>query len=274
MSYKKDQNITKSIPSFRKMLNLISPNRNSAVVYFEQDFNVEKTQEWIEVQSQKHGVKISMLHVFMTFVGQIMHKHHRLNRYVSGHKFFQRDGVYVSVSAKKKKENGGKIVVLKVPVLKDDSVKDVADRFNDMLNEGRTKENTSQEKEMNFFAMLPGFVLNWFLKLVHFLDRLHWLPKAFVDPDPMFCSIVVANVGSLGIDAGYHHLYEYGNCPFFAMMGKIKEVPAVDHGQVVIQKQMKMKYSFDERIEDGLACAYGLEDLKQWMEDPESFPNQ
>ena len=74
----------------------------------------------------------------------------------------------------------------------------------------------------------------------------------------------VANLGSVKLDSAYHHLYEYGNCPFFAALGRTQTVVTPDG-----PKQMcSIKYSFDERVEDGLYCAKGLELLKQRMEDP------
>jgi hypothetical protein len=271
MPYHQDKNITKEIPSFRKLLNVITPSRNQAVVYFEQSIDVTKTLKWIEEYNQTAKHKTTFLHLFMHFVGRCLHENPRINRYVSGHKFYQRSDVTVSVSAKKKKRNGGKIVLLKVPIEKDDSLESVSDRFHEMLNDGRSKENTSQEKEMNFFAYLPGFVLNWANRFICWLDRRHWLPSFFVDPDPLFTSIVVASLGSVGMEAGYHHLYEYGNCPFFAMIGKQHSKPVYVNGQIEERQFINIKYTFDERIEDGLACGYGLEVLRKLLEDPAQF---
>lgn len=271
MSYHQDKNITKEIPSFRKLLNVITPSRNQAVVYFEQAIDVTETMKWIENYNSTAAHKTTFLHLFMHFAGRCLLENPRLNRYVSGHKFYQRSEVIVSVSAKKKKRNGGKIVLLKVPITKDDTLKSVSDRFHETLNEGRTQENTSQEKEMNLFAFLPGVVLKLALSLINWLDRRHWLPSAFVDPDPLFSSLIIASLGSVGMEAGYHHLYEYGNCPFFAMIGKQHSKPVFRDGKLEERQFINVKYTFDERVEDGLACGYGLDALRKLLEDPALF---
>lgn len=268
MAYRKDKNITKEIPSFRKILNFLTANRNDAIVYFKQTIDVTELEKWLDEYHAKTGRKLNFLHVYMTYAGLQLHEQHRLNRYVCGNRFYQRDGVTVSVSAKKKKENGGKIVLLKVPVLKDDTVGAVTDRFLDLLGEGREKENIYQEKEMNFFTKLPPFVLKGFLKLAKFLDRYHLLPGKFVDPDPLYTSIVIANIGSVGLEAAYHHLYDYGNCPFFAMIGCTKDQLVIKDGTQQVRRQLEIKYAFDERVEDGLACAFGLEKVKKAIENP------
>ena len=77
--------------------------------------------------------------------------------------------------------------------------------------------------------------------------------------------------GSLKIDAAYHHLYEHGNCPLFVAIGQITQVPAVIDGQVVARPQITLRYTFDERVEDGLYCASSLQLVKQWIEDPASW---
>jgi hypothetical protein len=106
---------------------------------------------------------------------------------------------------------------------------------------------------------------------VMWLDRWHLLPGFFVDPDPMFTSMVCANLGSVGLEPAYHHLYEYGNSPFFATIGAIKDAPAAAEGELVVRPQVRIKYTFDERIDDALACALSLSRQKAMLEDPDSI---
>ncbi len=79
----------------------------------------------------------------------------------------------------------------------------------------------------------------------------------------MFASAFVANLGSVGLDAGYHHLWEYGSIPIFCVVGRVKPGPA---GRIVT-----LKWSYDERIEDGLYCARSLEILRELIEAPEKL---
>ena len=80
-----------------------------------------------------------------------------------------------------------------------------------------------------------------------------------IDTDPLYTSAFVANLGSIGIDAAYHHLYEHGNCPLFVTIGQVRD------GQLTI------RYTFDERVEDGLYCAKSLQVLAQRIEDPAAW---
>ena len=77
----------------------------------------------------------------------------------------------------------------------------------------------------------------------------------------MFSSVFVANLGSVGLDAGYHHLWEYGTCSIFAVLGRIRRR---SDGVSVAD----VKYSYDERVEDGLYAAITMDGIKERLEDP------
>ena len=87
------------------------------------------------------------------------------------------------------------------------------------------------------------------------------LPRSVVDSDPMFSSVFVANLGSVGLDAGYHHLWEYGTCSIFAVVGRV-------HCRSDGAKVIEVKYSYDERIADGLYAAITLLGVKERLENP------
>jgi hypothetical protein len=268
MPHRQDIDVTKEIPGYRRMLIHLTPDRDAASFYLKFDIDVTDTLAWFKAYEQETGKKMSMVVYYAACAGRVFHEYPKLNRYVSGHRVFQRSDVSISVSAKKALKDGAKVVLLKLPIKADDSPTTVLERFTSMLSHGRSGEELHQEKEVGLFLKLPPFMLGLFIKLAMWVDRRHWLPGIFVDPDPMFTSMVVANLGSIGMGAGYHHLYEWGNCPFFAVMGRATERPVVRDGEVVIRSILELKVSFDERVEDGLKCAIGLKTLKELMEDP------
>jgi hypothetical protein len=88
------------------------------------------------------------------------------------------------------------------------------------------------------------------------------MPGAMIHGDPLFSSMFVANVGSIGMDAPFHHLYEWGNIPLFCSVGRERA-----------DGVLPLRFTFDERIEDGLYCLKALERLQQMLEDPSAhFP--
>jgi pyruvate/2-oxoglutarate dehydrogenase complex dihydrolipoamide acyltransferase (E2) component len=86
----------------------------------------------------------------------------------------------------------------------------------------------------------------------------------------MYTSSFVANLGSVGIDRTYHHLYEWGTASLFCVIGAPKKIVAVGPGdQPVVKEMLELRWSFDERINDGFYCALALRAFTRIMEDPE-----
>ncbi len=114
---------------------------------------------------------------------------------------------------------------------------------------------------MEWLLRLPNPLLRLGIGCVRALDAMGLLPGAMLRSDPMYASVFVANLGSVGLDAGYHHLWEYGTIPIFCVLGRVR-AGADDRRRVVL------KYTYDERTEDGLYCARSLEILRELLEKP------
>ena len=94
-------------------------------------------------------------------------------------------------------------------------------------------------------------------------------PSSLLVDDPLYASAFVANLGSVGLDAAFHHLYEYGTIPIFATMGRIHRAPVVyENGSVGSREIFRMRYTYDERVEDGFYAARALERLAACLGDP------
>ena len=109
--------------------------------------------------------------------------------------------------------------------------------------------------------VLRGFNFQGGLTLIPEFVALTWA-LAF------YTSGFIANLGSLKMKAGYHHLYEWGTCPLFLMLGKVEDRAMVEDGEVVARKVLHIRFSFDERVDDGLNAGKGINALRRILEDP------
>src|SRR5262249_34847748 len=101
-------------------------------------------------------------------------------------------------------------------------------------------------------------------------DGANLLPAAMIENDPMYATAFIGNLGSVGIDDTFHHLYEYGTISFFSVIGTTKKrVVAGRDGQPVVRDTVQVRWTFDERINDGFYCATGLKVAQKNVEDPE-----
>jgi hypothetical protein len=139
------------------------------------------------------------------------------------------------------------------------------------LSTARSAKPSHIDKELGVLLRIPSVLLSMLIGVLGKMYAWGLAPRSLVDTDPMYCSAFVANLGSIKIDAAYHHLYEHGNCPLFVTIGQIQQVPAVDNGQVVARPTLTLRYTFDERVEDGLYCARSLSLFRERVENPASW---
>ena len=68
---------------------------------------------------------------------------------------------------------------------------------------------------------------------------------------------------SVGLDAGYHHLYEYGTIGIFCALGRYEQTAAG-------RTEVTARFTFDERVADGLYAQRSLELFRSLIEQPEA----
>jgi hypothetical protein len=192
-----------------------------------------------------------------------------MNRFSVGHRLYDRKGRYITFSVKRQKLNKkAKISAVKIGIPEGSTFRDLVTKINEKIGVERSSKVTYTDKELNLFLKLPRPLLSAGIRFFKWLDYFNLLPGSFIHPDPMYTSVFVANLGSLGMRAGFHHLYEWGNCPAFMMVGKIEDRPVVEEGKVVVQKTLHVRWTYDERIDDGLTSKFGMAAAQRMLEDP------
>jgi hypothetical protein len=260
-----DGKLATDVPAARQIMPFIMRNRNESTVYFEQQIDLTRTLPFIDQFNAAHpNRKVTVFHVFMWAAMNALHARPRMNRFVVGSRIYQRDGIWISYSAKKALRDDAPIVVLKRRFDPSMGFEQVVDFIYGDLVEGRSDKQSHVDKELKLFLALPAPLLRIGVKLLAWLDSWNLLPGSFILNDPLYASLFVANLGSVRLESAYHHLYEYGSIPLFAAIGKKKEVVTPEGTRTVCS----IKYSFDERIEDGLYAAGALSLLKDRLEDP------
>lgn len=261
--YRSDGDLVTDVPVTRRIMPFIMRTRNESVVYFEQDVDVTRTLPWLGSLRTATEQRVTLLHLVLWAAARTFEQRPRLNRFVAGGRHWQRRGIWISFSAKKEKHDDSPIVVVKRKLNPAWTLPELVTYIEDGVRRGRSAEKSSTDKELGLVFLLPTFLVSLVVKLMMQADHYGLLPRAVLEQDPLYASAFVANLGSIDMGAGFHHLYEYGNIPIFVVVGRAEPR---DDGRTVLP----VRYSFDERIEDGLYCAKALELLKAMVEDPEA----
>jgi hypothetical protein len=253
----------------------IMPRKNDALVFFEQEIDVTDTLEYIHEVNRELVPKREILTLFELILCagvRTLVLRPRINRFVSDYRFYQRNRIEFSFVAKKEITDDGEEVTVKIPFSPYETLETVAIKTKRYIRSATSAEGVTTEKIVDFVDRLP----NWAIKLVawgiDWLDAKKIYLGELIETDPMWCSVFFTNVGSFGLDAPFHHLYERGNCHLFVSVGKTRVVPELEaNGTVKQRKKITIKITCDERISEGVYMAKGLEIMKRLIEDPKSL---
>ena len=87
-------------------------------------------------------------------------------------------------------------------------------------------------------------------------------------PKDPFGSLMLTNIGSLGIESGFAPLVPYSHVPVVVALGAITERPVVENGQVVVRKMVTLSVTIDHRVIDGVHASYLSKSIKKIFADP------
>ncbi|MCL2383865.1 MAG: 2-oxo acid dehydrogenase subunit E2 [Oscillospiraceae bacterium] len=116
---------------------------------------------------------------------------------------------------------------------------------------------------------MPNFMIKFLIGLIRFLDRYGILPKFVIDASPFHTSVFLTNVGSLGIDSIYHHVYDFGTTSIFIAMGKKKKTYIYEEDTIKEAKAISFSFVCDERVCDGQYFASSIKLFRRYLKRPE-----
>ena len=149
------------------------------------------------------------------------------------------------------------------------SLVEIIDEFQGKVDKVRAKEDKDLEKTRATFKAIPFLLLNFVLKLMSFLlYTLNLDLRRFGLPKDAFGSVMITNIGSLGLDEAYVPLVPYSRVPLLLAVGAVRDAPIVRDGRLEVGKMMRIHATFDHRLLDGTHAAIMSKVVTAWMEHP------
>lgn len=265
--------LDKQLSVSRRFLPFVLGPATDSWLLWEEKIKMEPALAFIERWNASHPAeeKISLHHLLLRACAKAYMSHMRMNKFVSGNRYYKRNGVYISFSAKKEMSESAGLLIFKRRFEEGETMEAVVRDLRSMLDKDRKEKVSGQEKETNIYMLLPRFVLSGMFKLWKVLDYFNLLPHSMIESNPMYAGMFISNLGSLGMDSGWHHLYTFGNISLFGVLGAPMDTPVVEDGQVVVRKVASLKWTFDERIEDGYNAGRAAATVTRLMENPEEL---
>ena len=262
-----DGDLVRGEGAVRRIMPYLMRGRNESTVLHETVYRVAAARAWLRAYNRSHARRATLFHLLAYACAQALHARPRLNRFVSGGRIYQRRGVQVAFVAKKEFTDEGVGATVKVGSAPVEPFSAFSARMAGLVEEARTIER-GVDREVGLIMRLPGPLVTALVALARGLDRWNLFPTFMTRQDPMYSSLFLANLGSLGVSDVFHHLYEYGTVSIFGAVSAVRRIPLVERDAVVVAEALSVRWTFDERIDDGFSCARSLRLVQQALEDP------
>ena len=259
-------------------LNVIIPylmkERNDAQVFFDAEIDLTNVDLLIK-KKREEGMDIGVLDYMLAALVRTISQYPRINRFVAGRKIFHRNELRVSMAVKKELNINTEETIVKFKFEPDMTINDINRVLREEIQENKGKQSSNEMdgvvKVLNhlprpFFSLTIGF-LTW-------LDFHGKLPKLIHRVSPFHTSVFLTNMGSIGAEPIYHHLYNWGTTSLFIAMGNKKKLRVIDRdGKIKEKKVMKLRFVADERIADGFYLSKSLKYFTGLFLKPEELDN-
>ena len=268
---RKDGRLIRTYPAYNKLTPFVMKTRNDASNYFSDSLEVTDIDRWLR-QKRAEGYKgMGMLHLFLAAYVRTVAYRPALNRFVSGQRVYARHDVEVVMTIKRALTDDSEETSIKVKFLPSDTVFDIYRKINEKIEEVKaSNESNGTDKLAEAFMRFPRIIINALVGTVKMLDYFGILPQSIMDASPFHGSMIVTDLGSIGIPPVHHHLYNIGNLPLFLAFGAKRHTVELDStGNPVERKYVDYNVTTDERICDGFYHAGSFKYLKYFLRNPQ-----
>lgn len=267
--HRSDGRKIKTLPAFFKVIPSVMLERNDSQVLYKQDIPIKYLDEYIDNKA-KDGIKIAYMHIIYAAIVRVIAERPRLNRFVMNGTTYARNKIYVSLAIKKNLTDDGVETTTKIEYQGTETIFDIKQKLDAIIEQNKEVEaNNETDKLAKTLGLIPTGLIRVAVKFLKFLDRHGLLPKAIIKASPFHTSVFLTNVGSLGIDTIYHHLYNFGTTSMFFSMGKKKKNFIYEDEEIKEEKCITLAFVGDERICDGFYYANSFKSLFRYLKKPE-----
>lgn len=238
----------------------IFDKRTESEVYIREVLDITELKAWVDKQNKKLDYKMTYFHALTAVFAKTVYNRPLLNRFIQGHRIYDRNVVSFSFVAKNKMVDDAKDMMVIINVKEDENALDLSKRM--AVDIFKTKKESSNE--LNSFISklinLPTCILKCVARIFKWLDYHGWLPESYTKTDSNYATVLLSNLGSIKCESCYHHLNNYGTNSIVITIGIIKE----ENGRDVVD----ISATLDERIAGGFYFAKSIKLAQHIINNP------
>ena len=265
---RRDATLVRQIDSMHYIMPLMYPNRCDNEAFISETIDLTEAMAWLEKKNATHPeYKYNVFQLIVTAVLKTITLRPQLNRFYANYNLYQRNEVTAAFTIKKVFADESDEGLAFIHAKPEDNIDSIHDEINRQVHYVRHEGKDQSTESMDMLQRLPCKRLIG--RVARFMDRHGWMPESVIATDPFQSSVVLANLGSIKLHAGYHHLTNWGTTSVFVVIGEIKDRKFEDgRGGEDWRPSVDIGLTVDERISDGFYCSRAVTLLHMLLENP------
>lgn len=262
----------KDIPAMNRITPAIMPNRADNEAHITVDIDLRPINAYLEKLNEgRTEDKYTLFHIVSAAIGKAFILRPKMNRFVCNNRLYQRRNVTVAFTVKKKFDDRAEEAL----AFFDYDPKETLESYHEKIMKVIHMTKGDEEKDISTNAMdimtkMPQWVITAVVKLTLWLDKHGWAPQFLIGSDPNHAAIFLSNLGSIGLECGYHHLVNWGTNSCFIVLGKkYMKMEYGKDGSADLHEVLPLGITLDERIADGYYYSGTVALVRELLAHPE-----
>lgn len=269
---RKDGKLLKDITAMHYVMPLMYPNRCDNEAFISERIDLTNVMAYLEKKNASEPeYQYNLFQIMVTTMLKVITLRPKMNRFIANQTMYQRNEVSAAFTIKKIFSDNGAEALAFIHSKPEDTIDTIHNEIFRQVSIGRSDSQVDAgTASLNAVKKVPRFLVKLVGSAARFLDRHGWMPQDVIAGDPYYSSVVLTNLGSIKLHAGYHHLTNWGTNSVFCAIGQIKKRPFYDDdGNVTMRISVDLGLTIDERIADGYYYSRTVQLMKVLLENPE-----
>lgn len=267
---RKDGRLMRELDPMHFIVPIIHPNRCDNEAFLSECIDLTNAKAYVESLNAKNPeYKYNIFQLLVCAMLKTITLRPKMNRFIANRNVYERNEVSAAFVVKKIFSDKGEEALAFLHSKPEDTLFTVHDAIYKKVSECRSDKKDSSSETMDIFNKMPRCLSKTLVRFFCVLERHGKIPRSFVETDPYYSSVLLSNIGSIKLHAGYHHLTNWGTTSVFCVMGEIKKRPFYDEeGNVTMRESVDLGLTIDERLADGYYYSKTIRLLKTLLENP------
>ena len=247
------------------------PNRADNEAVLQEEVDLTALNAFLAEKNKGRSTdKYTLMHAVCTALVRTITLRPKLNYFVKGNRLYKRNDISLSFVVKKQFADTGKEALAFRKFGPETTIDSLHQTIMEEIHDCRSDKMDNSTAGMELFTHFPRWLMRIAMRILFLLDYYGRVPQALIKADPNYSTVLISNLGSIKLNANYHHLSNWGTCSLFLVIGEKHMAPIFQpDGSYEMHEMVNLSITLDERIADGYYYAKSIQIFKHLLQHPE-----